>query len=123
MSKGTSLGSSNLCQKWPTAFIRRIDRKNSPICDRAPAEKNPVTEKFLLKFVDAQDSVRVKLNCRSAGMTSTHMVVREVLQPGKAQTMSFIAEIVRRATRQQPAPPARVRGKSPRARLRCEALS
>ncbi len=38
--------------------------------------------------------------------------------------MSFIAEIVRRATRLNvEQPKARVRGKSPRARLRCEALS
>jgi hypothetical protein len=86
--------------------------------------KNPATEKFFIKKIDGQDSVGVKLNCRSAGMTSTHMAVREALQPGKAPTMSFIAEIVRRATRLNvEQPKARVRGKSPRARLRCEALS
>jgi hypothetical protein len=37
--------------------------------------------------------------------------------------MHFFAEIVRRATRQNPEPTPRVRGKSPRARLRGEALS
>jgi hypothetical protein len=37
--------------------------------------------------------------------------------------MHFITEIVRRATRQNPEPKAPVRGKSPRARLRGEALS
>ena len=38
--------------------------------------------------------------------------------------MNFITQLVRRATRiQNIEPKARVRGKSPRARLRCEALS
>jgi hypothetical protein len=37
--------------------------------------------------------------------------------------MHFITELVRRATRQNPEPQTRVRGKSPRARLRGEALS
>jgi hypothetical protein len=37
--------------------------------------------------------------------------------------MNFITELVRRATRTTTEPQARVRGKSPRARLRSEALS
>jgi hypothetical protein len=61
-------------------------------------------------------------------MTSTHTAVREVGPARKANTMHFITEIVRRATSQsfgQKATEAkpRVRGKSPRARLRGDALS
>lgn len=56
-------------------------------------------------------------------MTSTHTAVREVGPARKANTMHFITEIVRRAARLNLEPKARVRGKSPRARLRSEALS
>jgi hypothetical protein len=72
--------------------------------------------------VDDLGSVRVELNCQKR-MTSTHMAVRGVGPAEKAHTMHFLTEIVRRATRQNPEPKARVRGKSPRARLRGEALS
>jgi hypothetical protein len=51
------------------------------------------------------------------------MAVRGVAPAEKAHIMHFLTEIVRRATRRSPEPKTFVRGKSPRARLRSEALS